>query len=261
MKRFCCKIILAGMVIAGVQGCTRSATYYSRPLPSSNRTPASESAILPPSPSLPKPYKALGQWYQPLPDARGFKQTGIASWYGEDFHGKKTSSGEIYDMYAESAAHKTLPLGTIVRVRNLDNNREMEIRINDRGPFVTGRVIDLSYACASKLGVVGPGTVPIELVAVGTTALTANSGAGSADFYYQGNFTIQVGAFSDRNNAERLKAKLDKSYQNAHIQPYDTGREIFYRVRVTKCSSLEQAIQNEKMMSSGGYDGAFAVAE
>jgi len=245
------------ILIMGIYGCTRTVPSSTRPLPSSSRPPTS--AI---PPSAPKPYKALGQWYQPLPDARGFKQTGVASWYGEDFHGKKTSSGEIYDMYAESAAHKTLPLGTIVRVRNLDNNREMEIRINDRGPFVNGRVIDLSYACASKLGVVGPGTVPVELVAVGTTAaLAANNGAGSADFYYRGNFTIQVGAFSDRNNAEKLKAKLDKSYQNAHIQPYDTGREIFYRVRVTKCSSLEQAIQNEKILASGGYDGAFAVAE
>jgi rare lipoprotein A len=256
MNRIRCLIILGGILIVGAYGCTRHhVPSSSRPV----RTPPPAAAI-PPSYS-PKPYKALGQWYQPLPDARGFKQTGIASWYGEDFHGKKTSSGEIYDMYAESAAHKTLPLGTIVRVRNLDNNREMEIRINDRGPFVTGRVIDLSYACASKLGVVGPGTAPVELVAVGTTALASNSGAGSADFYYQGNFTIQVGAFSDRNNAEKLKAKLDKSYQNAHIQTYDSGRETFYRVRVMKSTSLEQAIQYEKTLASGGYEGAFAVAE
>lgn len=250
MKRICCLIILGVMLIVGFYGCTRST------VPSSRQPP---SAAIPPPSS--KPYKALGQWYQPLPDARGFKQTGIASWYGEDFHGKKTSSGEIYDMYSESAAHKTLPLGTIVRVRNLDNNREMEIRINDRGPFVTGRIIDLSYACASKLGVLGPGTALVELVAVGATALASNSGIGSADFYYRGNFTIQVGAFSDRNNAEKLKSKLDKTYQNVHIQTYDTGREIFYRVRVTKSSSLEQAIQYEKTLASGGYDGAFAVAE
>ncbi|MBI5593999.1 MAG: septal ring lytic transglycosylase RlpA family protein [Deltaproteobacteria bacterium] len=257
MKRICWLIILGGILIAGA-GCTRhSVSSSSRPpASSSNRSQSAATA-----PSSPKPYKALGQWYQPLPDARGFKQTGIASWYGEDFHGKKTSSGEIYDMYAESAAHKTLPLGTIVRVRNLDNNREMEVRINDRGPFVTGRIIDLSHACASKLGVLGPGTAPVELVAVGTTALAASSGAGSADFYYRGNFTIQVGAFSDRSNAEKLKIKLDKSYQNAHIQSYDNGREIFFRVRVTKCSSLEQAVQNEKTLASGGYDGAFAVAE
>jgi len=259
MKRFCCMVIIGGGLIIGIHGCGRSVPSSSRP-PSAVIPPF---AAIPPSavipPSSPKPYKALGQWYQPLPDARGFTQKGIASWYGEDFHGKKTSSGEIYDMYAESAAHKTLPLGTIVRVRNLDNNREMEIRINDRGPFVTGRVIDLSYACASRLGVVGPGTAPVEVVAVGTTALA--SAAGSADFYYQGNFTIQVGAFSDRNNAERLKVKLDKTYPNAHIQTFDNGRGIFYRVRVTKCSSLEQAIQNEKMLASTGYDGAFAVAE
>ena len=241
-------------MVACVCGCMRSVTYYSWPLHFSSRSQASPS-------SSPKPYKALGQWYHPLPDSRGFKQTGIASWYGGVFHGKRTSSGEIYNMYAETAAHKTLPLGTIVWVRNLNNKREMEIRINDRGPFVVGRVIDLSYACAHKLGVVEPGTVPVELVAVGTIVLAAGSGIGSANFYYQGNFTIQVGAFSDRNNAEKLKAKLDKFYQNAHIQPYDTGREIFYRVRVTKCSSLEQAIQNEKMLASGGYDGAFAVAE
>lgn len=250
MKRLLCRLTLCGMLMASVHGCSRSSV-PSRPQP----------AAIPPlaaiPPSSPKPYKALGQWYQPLPDARGFSQKGLASWYGKDFHGKKTSSGEIYDMYAESAAHKTLPLGTIVRVRNLDNNREMEIRINDRGPFVTGRIIDLSYACATKLGVVEPGTAPVEVVAVGTTAFAA----GSADFYYQGNFTIQVGAFSDRNNAERLRAKLDKTYPNAHIQTFDNGRGIFYRVRVTKCSSLEQAIQNEKMLASAGYDGAFAVAE
>jgi rare lipoprotein A len=255
MKRICFWAILTGALLVGIYGCGRSVVSSSRPAPSSSRPVA---AI---PPSYPKPYKALGQWYQPLPDAKDFRQTGIASWYGEDFHGKKTSSGEIYDMYAESAAHKTLPLGTIVRVRNLDNNREMEIRINDRGPFVNGRVIDLSYACATKLGVVGPGTAPVELVAVGTTTPASGSAGVSADFYYQGNFTIQVGAFSDRNNAEKLKAKLDKSYQNAHILPYDNGRDTLYRVRVTKCTSLEQAIQYEKTLASVGYDGAFAVAE
>ena len=256
MKRILALTILAGMLMAGIYGCGRSVvTSSTRPSPAS---PRPKTAAAPPT-TYPKPYKALGQWYQPLPDAKDFRQTGVASWYGEDFHGKKTSSGEIYDMYGESAAHKTLPLGTIVRVRNLNNNQEMEIRINDRGPFVNGRVIDLSYACATKLGVVGPGTAPVELVAVGTTA--PPSGGTSSDYFYQGNFTIQVGAFSDRSNAEKLKAKLDKSYQNAHIQPYDNGRNTLYRVRVTKCTSLEQAVQYEKTLASVGYDGAFAVAE
>lgn len=253
MKHRRVAVFLMGMVAAGIFGCGRSVSYYRKPAP----LPAPSAA----SPSYPKPYKVMGQWYQPLPDAKGFRQTGVASWYGEDFHGKKTSNGEIYDMYGESAAHKTLPLGTIVRVRNLDNNREMEIRINDRGPFVAGRVIDLSYGCAVKLGVVGPGTAPVEVVAVGTTTPVPGKGGVPSDYFYQGNFTIQVGAFSDPKNAERLKAKLDRSYANAHIQPYDTGRETLYRVRVTKSTTLDQASQYEKVLATAGYDGAFTVAE
>jgi hypothetical protein len=104
----------------------------------------------------PKPYKVFGKWYQPLPDSKDFRQRGIASWYGKDFHGKKTSNGEIYDMYAMTAAHKTLPLGTYVRVHNLENNRKLEVRINDRGPFVRGRIIDLSYTAAKNLDSSGP---------------------------------------------------------------------------------------------------------
>lgn len=245
--------ILCVLLVAGVHGCSKK-------LPSS--APAKPVAALPPAtaaPSYAKPYKALGQWYQPLPHARGFRESGLASWYGEDFHGKRTSNGEIYDMHGESAAHKTLPLGTIVRVKNLDNNREMEIRINDRGPFVTGRIIDLSYACAKKLDVVRPGTAPVEVVAIGTTA--SGSDADTPDFYYKGNFTIQVGAFRDRTNAERLKANLDRTYQNAHIQTFENVKGIFYRVRVTSSSDLEKAIQNEKMLVSTGFKEAFVVAE
>jgi|GEM_PF-2429816 len=149
----------------------------------------------------------MGQWYQPLPDARGFRQAGIASWYGQDFHGKKTSNGEVYDMYAESAAHKTLPLGTIVTVKNLENGREMRIRINDRGPFVSGRIIDLSYASAQKLGVVQRGTARVEIEAVGTTAPAIPDL--SPDYYYSGNFTIQIGAFANRDNAEKSETESD----------------------------------------------------
>ena len=157
-------------------------------------------------PSKPKPYKVLGQWYTPMADARGFQQRGIASWYGEDFHGRQTSNGETYDMYGISAAHKTLPLGTYVRVVNLDNNRSLDVRINDRGPFVHGRIIDLSYGAARKLGVVGPGTAPVEIVALGTPAPgTSPDKPGYLPVdYYSGNFTFQVGAFVDRANAQRL---------------------------------------------------------
>ena len=117
----------------------------------------------PAKPGHPKPYKVLGKWYQPLPHSDGFRQRGLASWYGRDFHGKKTSSGEIYNMHAMTAAHKTLPLGTYVRVYNLENKRSTLVRINDRGPFVRGRIIDLSYSAAKEVGIVGPGTARVSL--------------------------------------------------------------------------------------------------
>ncbi|MEW6673255.1 MAG: septal ring lytic transglycosylase RlpA family protein [Thermodesulfobacteriota bacterium] len=219
----------------------------------------------PPPPGYPKPYKVLGKWYQPLPHAKDFSQRGIASWYGEDFHGKKTSSGEVYDMHAMTAAHKTLPLGTYVQVTNLSNNKATQVRINDRGPFVRDRIIDLSYSAARKLEVVGPGTAPVEIVALGTMVTPESAGKPGGTYlpvdYYSGNFTIQVGAFADRSNAERLKNKLDQKFKNAHITVYDTGKEIFYRVRVGRCTTLQQADEYEAIMISEGYKDAFAVAE
>ncbi len=211
----------------------------------------------------PKPYKVFGKWYQPLPDSKDFRQRGIASWYGKDFHGKKTSSGEIYDMYAMTAAHKTLPLGTYVRVHNLENSRNLEVRINDRGPFVRGRIIDLSYAAAKELGLVGPGTANVEIVALGWPA-TTDGGTGSSYVkgdYHSGNFTFQVGAFTNRENAESLQRKLDKQYKNAHITLYDRGDKIFYRVRVGSFTTLEDAVLNEAILIQDGYSDAFLVAD
>jgi rare lipoprotein A len=216
----------------------------------------------PPS-GYPKPYKVLGKWYQPLPDSKDFRQRGIASWYGRDFHGKKTSNGEIYDMYAMTAAHKTLPLGTYVRVHNLENNRNLEVRVNDRGPFVRGRIIDLSYAAARELGLVGPGTAEVEIIALGTPAVT-DGGTGRTYVqrdYYSGNFTFQVGAFTNRENAERLQRKLSEQYQKAHITVYDRGDMIFYRVRVGSFTTLEEAVRNEQILIQDGFPDAFLVAE
>ena len=211
----------------------------------------------------PKPYKVFGEWYQPLPDAKGFRQRGIASWYGKDFHGKKTSNGEIYDMYAMTAAHKTLPLGTYVRVQHLANNRSVEVRVNDRGPFVRGRIIDLSYSAAKDLGIVGPGTAKVEVFALGTP--TTTDGGTSRSFvpgdYYSGNFTFQVGAFLNRENAERLMRKLDEQYQNVHLSIFDSGTDIYYRVRVGQATSLEQAVEIEAHLIQNGFPDVFAVAE
>ena len=218
----------------------------------------------PPSkPGHPKPYKVLGKWYQPLPHSEGFRQRGRASWYGRDFHGKKTSNGEPYNMYAMTAAHKTLPLGTYVKVHNLENNRSVVVRINDRGPFVRGRVIDLSYTAAKDIGIVGPGTARVEVVALGRRASTSGGTASTyaAEDYTHGNFTFQVGAFLDRGNAERQKRELAQRYKNAHIVVYDRGDKIFYRVRVGRFTSLKEAMQQEEILIQDGFPDAILVAE
>ena len=211
----------------------------------------------------PKPYKVFGKWYQPLPDSNGFRQRGLASWYGKDFHGKKTSNGEIYNMYAMTAAHKTLPLGTFVRVHNLENNRRVEVRVNDRGPFVRGRIIDLSYSAASEIGVVGPGTARVEVIALATPVTTGGKTPRSYKpiDLYSGNFTFQIGAFVNRENAERLTAELNEKYNNAHVTVYDRGDQIFYRVRVGKFTTLKQAETQESILIRDGYPDLFIVAE
>ena len=216
----------------------------------------------PPTPKgYPKPYRVGGTWYKPMPHARDFSQQGIASWYGKKFHGRKTSSGEVYNMYAMTAAHKTLPLGTWVRVRRLDGGKQIVVRVNDRGPFVHGRIIDLSYAAAKEMDMVGAGTARVEIVALGERHQTASGDAFVPMDYYNGAFTFQVGAFSSRANAERLRSKLDKAFTNAHVTRYDRGDAVFYRVRVGRCDDLETAAKYERHLASSGYPDAFIVAE
>ncbi|MFO7713324.1 septal ring lytic transglycosylase RlpA family protein [Desulfosarcina sp.] len=215
----------------------------------------------PAPPGQPKPYRVYGTWYKPIPDAKDFSQQGIASWYGQKFHGRKTSSGEIYDMYAMTAAHKTLPLGTWVQVRGLDNGKQVVVRINDRGPFVHGRIIDLSYTAAQQMDMVGAGTARVEVVALGERRQTTTGPTFVPVDYYSGAFTFQVGAFSNRDNAERLRAKLDTTFANAHVTAYDRGDAVFYRVRVGRCNDLESAEKYERHLSDNGYPDAFIVAE
>ena len=211
-----------------------------------------------------RPYKVAGKWYQPRSHAHGFRQKGIASWYGKKFHGRKTSNGEIYNMYGISAAHKTLPFNTVVRVHNLDNNAKIDVRINDRGPFVRGRIIDLSYGAARKLGMVGPGIARVEIAALGAVKGPSDMKKKSPSYspieHEQGIFTFQVGAFRDKSNAEKLRAKLDASYQNAHITTYDSPDGLFYRVRVGRFSNLEDARRGEAILIREGFD-PFIVAE
>jgi len=167
-------------------------------------------------------------------------------------------------MYAMTAAHKTLPMDTYVRARNLDNGKTVDVRINDRGPFVRGRIIDLSYEAAKQMEVVVPGTAPVEIVALGTVKETEVAGKVQRTLvpgdYYSGDFTIQVGAFKDRQNAVRLRDKLAVTYQNAHIREYESAHGTFYRVRVGRSNKLEQAGKFKKVLEAAGYADAMVVA-
>ncbi len=216
------------------------------------------------APDKSKSYVINGKTYTPLKGSKGFAQKGVASWYGEKFHGRKTANGEIYNMYAMTAAHKTLPLGTWVKVRNLLNNRSITVRVNDRGPFVDGRIIDLSYTGAEKIGIVDKGTAPVKIVALGRAEKP--SGGGVPDKfepvdYWSGEFSVQVGAFKVKSNAVDLKAKLSQRYDNVHITTHEDYRGTFYRVRIGRYSDLKKAILLSKKLINIGARHAFPVAE
>ena len=201
-------------------GCAKKRSYVSTP-PPRDAIPVPDTK----KGKIPEPYVVFGKRYYPLPDSHGFVQYGKASWYGKKFHGRRTSSGEIYDMHKRTAAHKTLPLGTYVKVTRLNTKQYAIVRINDRGPFVKGRIIDLSYAVAKELDVVGPGVVDVKLVALGKEVGTQPPSAGSRPLVAledlrTGNFTIQVGAFQEKENALRLDERLRDHFAYIQISVY-----------------------------------------
>ena len=160
----------------------------------------------------------------------GYAEEGNASWYGPPFHGRRSSNGEVYDMNKLTAAHRTMAFNTMVRVTNLTNGKTVVVRITDRGPFVENRILDLSRAAAQEIESIGPGVVPVRLEVV------------SGNDPFGGYFTVQVGAFKERGNAERLRDRLNSLYPPATIQQVALDDGMFYRVRVGKVSG-EQAAQ------------------
>jgi len=268
-----CRMIPALVFIGAMAACASrpaqeppKTRVASRPPPAPKSTPGTTPKST--TPKSPRPYKVMGKWYQPLPSAAGFNQSGVASWYGKKFHGRKTANGETYNMYGLSAAHKTLPLGTWVRVVNQDNQRTLDVRVNDRGPFVHGRIIDLSYGAAKKLGVIGPGTARVRVSALGKLADSGTkTPSGRAPTYEpvdwnRGKFTFQVGAFKDRGNAHRLSKTLARNYQNVHITSYyHETHGTLYGVRLGLATTLQQAGQYKQILRQNGFDGAFTIAE
>jgi rare lipoprotein A len=201
-----------------------------------------------------KPYIVNGKRYEPLRDHNGFVQEGRASWYGKKFHGRKTSNGEIYNMYAMTAAHKTLPLGVFVKVTNKETGQQAVVRVNDRGPFVAGRIIDLSFAAADKVGVVGPGTAPVVIEALGYRADGGSSGRvvyTQPKSYDIGTFAVQVGAFTVKGNADRLAADMRAQYGFARVSEGWVDGTRYYRVWVGQFPSLEKA-ESIKVNLGGG---------
>ena len=172
-------------------------------------------------------------------------EVGWASWYGEPFHGRKTASGVVYDMYQLTAAHKTLPLGTRVMVTHLKNGNSVAVTVNDRGPFVKGRIIDLSYAAAQALGMAGEGVAQVRVEVVAAELIAASPA--------QGLFTVQVGSFADRANAGKLMEELQQSHQDVYLQVLKTPENTYYRVRLGKFKTREEAYQLAVRLAKTGY--------
>jgi len=169
--------------------------------------------------------------------------TGKASWYGPQFHGNTTSSKEIFNMYDMTAAHRTLPFGTYVMVTNLHNGRSVKVKINDRGPFIRGRIIDLSYAAARVLDMVGSGVVPVRVEILSDISKELD----------KQRFAVQVGAFVFKRNALALKSKLDKRYKSVYISEFKTPRRIYYRVRIG-FTSRGETLETAQTLQNQGYE-------
>ncbi len=168
-------------------------------------------------------------------------QFGVASWYGGEFHGRATSSGEVYDMYQLTCAHNTLPLGTVVMVTNLENGRSLELKVNDRGPFVKERILDVSYAAAQMLGMWEKGTAPVKVEVVSLAIEPVQR------------FTLQVGSFADEPNAQRLAEQLRKSFENVYVATVETLTQKYHRVRVGQFETREAALVIAEKLSQMGF--------
>ncbi len=214
----------------------------------------------------PRSYVVRGKRYYTLPTARGYVERGIASWYGPKFHGRRTSSGERYDMYAMTAAHRSLPLPAYVRVTNLENGRQAVVRVNDRGPFHGNRIIDLSYAAAAKLGIVRRGTGLVEVRALDAAAPAAPrqiyAGLPSAADDATPSLYLQVGAFAEADNAHRMRARL-YSLVDAVVrikEGQSAGRTV-YRVQVGPLGGVEEADRLVQTLADTGLGDVRVILE
>jgi len=177
-------------------------------------------------------------------------QEGIASWYGKDFHGEKTSSGDIYDMHKLTAAHKELPLGSLVKVTNLENRHQVEVLINDRGPFIRGRIIDLSYAAAKALDMVDQGTALVRIILISPPPAANKQSVFPLTCYYG----IQAGSFANRKNAQVLYVKLQALTKDVFMQTTTCGKRTCYQVRAGWFANRQHAVQLASKLKQKGFE-------
>jgi rare lipoprotein A len=249
------RMVVGLLLLTGLLACAGSKPPPSErtkePLPSNIRTQ--------------RPYQINGIWYYPLPTAEGYVEKGHASWYGPGFHARSTANGETYNMYGMTAAHKVLPIGAHVKVTNLKNGRSVIVRVNDRGPFVSGRIIDLSYTAAESLGMARTGVSPVQVEAV---QLAAEQGSGPTTYWVAenvpslryGRFAIQVGAFKERQNADRLADKMASRYAERKVYSAMETSIQWHRVQVGLYRDLVLAKLELERLRQQGFPDAFVVA-
>lgn len=224
-----------------------------------------------------KPYSVLGKNYTPMTTLQPFKQRGIASWYGKKFHGQKTSNGEIYNMFAMTAAHTTLPLPSYVRVTHISSGRSIVVRVNDRGPFHAGRVIDLSYTAAHKLGLIGNGSGEVEVETIMPGSTYASTGVPSKpvampppvipkeadpniDKNFGPGFYLQFGAFTNRDNADNLRNHLAREMEWAPQPIRIASDEKFHRLQMGPFSTRSEAEEvAQRVLREFGNKPSFAI--
>lgn len=178
----------------------------------------------------------------------GSTQIGTASWYGIEEHNKNAANGERFSKYAYTAAHRSLPMGTVVMVTNLENGRDVIVKITDRGPFVGGRIIDMSYAAAKSIGMVEEGTIRVKVEVI-TTPSTRGSN------YFDALYTVQVGSFADKGNAMTLKRQLDSDYNDVRVESIDVSGDNYWRVRVGRFRNKDDADQTASKLRMSGHSG------
>ncbi len=207
----------------------------------------------------PASYQVRGRSYRVMKSSQGYRTRGVASWYGKKFHGHRTSSGETYNMYAMTAAHKELPLPTWVRVTHLGNGRSVVVKVNDRGPFHDNRLIDLSWAAAKKLGITGTGTGVVEIEAIDpehyqqaqqSPIKPEKKSAQTTPLQYH--LYLQAGAFISRNNAQQLQHQLQSALQIHNIRSIYSADKQLYRVRIGPLANIDEADQLAEKISQRG---------